>query len=270
MRIGIIVLARMSSTRLPNKVLKVISGRTVLEHVAERLRGVGNARLVVATTENPKDDLIAALARSKGWDLFRGDEDNVLKRCLDAVRAFSFDVVIRLGADSPLVDGRVIDEMLDCYLAEYARGNQLEYLSNTLDRSYPVGLDAEIFAAGTFSRIDSETANLPLEERRLNESNVVPYLHRNLSLFNTHSFKGPFDYSHIRLTLDTPEDLKLIQLIYDALYPQNPDFLLEDILDVLRKNPEWMEINSQVVPVTGYWTDVEKGKLSRRMEERKK
>ncbi|MEW6263555.1 MAG: glycosyltransferase family protein [Thermodesulfobacteriota bacterium] len=265
MNTGIIVLARMGSTRLPNKVLRELCGRPVLEHVLRRLGRVKADELIVATTVKSRDDRIAAFCRANGYSCFRGDEDNVLDRCIQAGRAFSLDTVVRLGADSPLVDGEVINHMLEVFLKEAAAGNKLEYLSNTLERTYPLGLDAEIFSLETLVRIDQETKSLPFEERRLNESNVVPYLHQNLDKFRTCSFRGPFDYSNWRLTLDTPEDFHLISLIYEDIYPRRPDFLFDDILDLLSRHPDWAEINSHVVPLTGFWTRPEREKLGLRL-----
>lgn len=269
-RIGAIVVARMGSSRLPEKVLKTICGKTVLEHVIERLGRVDRIeQIVVATTRNPLDDAIADLCRQRGLTCFRGDEENVLERTIEAVMEHKLDIVIRMGADSPLLDWQVIDEMLSKYLQKCDSGNRLEYLSNTLDRSYPIGLDAEIFAAETFERIDRETRDLPAEQRRLNEINVVPYLHQNLDLFRTYSFTKDFDFSDLRWTLDTPEDFDLITRVYEAVYPRKQDFLMGDVLELMKENPDWIRINSDVVPVSGYWTAIEQQKFSERNKQRK-
>lgn len=267
MKTGIILLARMSSSRLPGKVLLKVCGKTILEHVIRRLENVSPAsEIIVATTRNKKDGSVEALCKSIGVSCFRGDEDNVLQRCIDAVQAFDLDHVIRLGADSPLIDCEVISDMLHVYFRLLEEGKDVEYMSNTMDRSFPLGLDAEIFKQETFLRIDKETRNLPRDERISNEINVIPYLHQNKERFSVVSYKKDFDYSHLRWTLDTPEDLELITRIYESLYPVNPRFLLKDILELLRKNPDWSLLNSGIVPRSGFWTEKEQDKLRKRLD----
>lgn len=144
-------------------------------------------------------------------------------------------------------------------------GNHLEYLSNCLERSFPLGIDADVMTRDTLVRIDVETKSLPDEERKSNEINVVPYLHQNLNKFRTLSYHKDYDYSHLRWTLDTPEDYELIKRIYDTLYPENQNFLMQDILDLLKIYPKWSKINSKIVPKSGFWTDTEKNKLNQRL-----
>jgi spore coat polysaccharide biosynthesis protein SpsF len=175
------------------------------------------------------------------------------------------DVVVRLGADSPLIDWEVINDMLQTYKNLFKKGIDVEYLSNTLDRSYPLGLDAEIFKKETFLRIDEETKVLSSKERVLNEINVIPYLHQHKDRFNVFSYKKDFDYSHLRWTLDTPEDFELIKRIYESLYHFKPVFLMRDVLALLEKNPEWSLVNAKIVPKSGFWTQKEQDKLKRRL-----
>ena len=269
MKTGIILLARTGATRLPNKVLLEICGKSILEHTILRLKKVSPCdELIVATTVNRNDDAVQAIAGQVNVNAFRGSEENVLDRCIQCVEEYGLDAVIRVGSDNPLIDFAVINDMLHIFLREKSKGNDIEYLSNTFDRSFPVGLDAEIFAANTFRKIDAATMNLSEEERRLNEINVIPYLHQHRDLFNIYSYSRDFDYSNMRWTVDTPEDFRLIKNIYEALYPKKPDFTMQDVLDLLDKNPEWTEINSKVIPKSGYWTETEKNKLNKRMHTR--
>lgn len=265
MKTGIILLARLGSTRLPGKVLLSLCGRPVLEHIILRLRRVRRSeKIIVATTQNGMDDIIEQVCRKLGVSCFRGSEDNVLDRCVQTSETFDLDVIVRLGADNPFVDREIIDDMLHIFQTAWNNGKRPDYMSNSMDRSFPLGLDCEIFHRDTFRRLAEETKCLPLEERRLNENNVSPFIHQNPERFRIISFKKDFDYSHLRWTLDTPEDFDLITRVYDALYPVKPDFLMEDILDLLSKFPQWSEINAQVKPVTGYWTGIEQAKLHRR------
>jgi spore coat polysaccharide biosynthesis protein SpsF len=258
MKIGIILLARLGSTRLPGKVLTKICHKTIIEHILDRLKSVSPCHhTIIATTIHPRDDVIAQLATSLGVDLFRGSEENVLERCIGAVESYKLDSIIRLGADNPFVDPSILNPMLKKFL----KNPDTDYLSNTLVRTFPIGLDAEIFSKKTFYMVRDALPHMSKEERELNESCVIPYLHRNLEKFNTISFQGDSDHSDLRLTLDTPEDLILIKKIFNHLYPQRPDFGLTEILELLRENPDWSSINSKVIPLTGFWTPQEEEKL---------
>ena len=263
MKIGIILLARMGASRLPGKVLREICGKSVLEHVISRLRNVNADEIVVATTDNSKDNPIADLCHVLKIQCFRGSEENVLERCATAVEKYEFDAVVRIGTDSAVLDWNVINEMLTRYLNETMNGNRLEYLSNTLMRSYPIGLDVEIFSSQTFRKIQRKISGLPEQERIQNEVNVIPYLHGHLDEFKTFSFYKDFDYTHFRWTLDTPADLELLTKIYESLYPVNEMFLMDDILELIQNNPSWSRINEGVVPVSGYWTEFEKSRFKR-------
>lgn len=267
MKTGIILLARLSSSRLPGKVLMCLCGKPVLEHIILRLKNVKlSKKLIVATTVNKVDDAIEALCRRIGVSCFRGNQDNILERCIQASDAHDLDVIVRVGADTPFIDWEIIDDMLRIFFEEWEKGNHLEYMSNNMERSFPLGLDADVFHKETFLRLVEEIKNLSEKQRKLNENNVIPFVHENLNCFRTYSFKEDYDYSHLRWTLDTPEDFELTTRIYEVLYPNNPHFLMQDILDLLSKHPDWSKINSGVIPVTGYWTETEKNKLHRRLK----
>lgn len=267
MRVGVILLARMSSSRLPGKVLKEVCGKPILEHIINRLKNISMVEhLVLATTVNPNDDVLEKFCNTQDLEYFRGSEDNVLERCIKAAEAFNLDVIIRMGADTPFADWEVINEMMAVFLKEHQKGNRLEYLSNNLKRSYPLGLDADIMTLDCFRRIDIETKGFTKELRKLNEINVVPYVHQNLDKFKTYSFYKDFDYSHLRWTLDTPEDWELTCSIYNALYAKTPDFLMDEILKYIEKHPRLATINSKVIPRSGYWTKTEKDKLEKRIK----
>jgi len=268
--IGIILLARMSSTRLPGKVLLPVCGKTILEHITNRLGKVKPCdRLIIATTTNPADDAIESLCRGMNTACFRGSENNVLARCIKASEAYGLDYIIRIGADTPFIDWNVINDMLDIFFSDKYEGTGLEYMSNNIDRSFPLGLDAEIFAKNTFCRIDAETRKLSPEERVLNEINVVPYLHQNLDKFKHVVYTKDFDHSHLRWTLDTPEDYELVKRVYEAIYPKNHDFLMDDILQLIKDNPDLATVNSHIRPRSGYWTAQETEKLKKRIGEGK-
>lgn len=262
---GIIVLARMTSTRLPGKVMLPLCGVPVIEHMVRRLRPVPVDRgIVVATTAKPSDDILGDLCSRIGVHCFRGDEDNVLERCIQAAERFGIKAVVRLGGDSPLCDSDVVGGVLHAFLAEWARGRKLDYASNTLDRRLPVGLDVEVYHIETLRRIAEAAERMEEKERRLNQLNVAPFVHAHPEVFDMLQVgEGP-DLSEFRLTLDTPEDLELITRIYETLFPVKPCFGLADTLELLHRNPEWPKINAGVVPVSGFWTPREREKFERR------
>ncbi len=262
---GILILARMGSTRLPGKVLRPILGIPVLEHMVRRLRTVPVDRgIIVATTANPADDEVAKLCAQLGVGCFRGDEENVLDRCIRAAEHFDIQAVVRLGGDSPLCDRRIIESLLQAFVDAWASGRRLNYTSNTLDRYLPLGLDAEVFHLETLRRIARIAENLDDDARRCNQSNVVPYMHAHPTEFDMLQVGSGPDLSHHRWTLDTPQDFDLITRIYTALYPENPDFGMDDVLEVLEQHPDWSSINSGVVPVSGFWTTREREKFVQR------
>ena len=266
MNIGVVLLARMGSSRLPGKVLLDLCGEPVLGRIVERLRRVEGARggLIVATTMREKDEQIAAYChRVPDVNVYRGEEENVLRRCLQVCREFHLDAMVRLGADNPLVDWRLINEMLDIFTREREHGNPLDYVSNSLDRSYPLGLDAEIITRDALKKVEYYCNTLPQEERATHEANVIPHIHQHPELFHVYSHKAGFDYSFHRWTMDTPEDYELIRRIYEALYPIKPDFVMEDVLALLGKHPDWVGLNGGVMPRTGFWTVKEKERLQR-------
>ena len=264
---GIIILARMGSTRLPGKVLHPLCGVPVLEHMARRLAPVPTDRgVVVATTAAPADDAVEACCRRLGLGCFRGDEENVLQRCIDAAERFGMEAVVRLGGDSPLCDHREIASLLRCFLELRAAGRDVDYVSNTMDRRLPLGLDAEVYHIETFRRIARAIQTLDEDQRRLNEANVVPYLHTHpeeFDLFQPETGQEQ-DLSWHRWTLDTPEDLELIRRVYEALWPAMPDFGMAEVLRLLEAHPDWSRLNAAVRPVSGFWTPQERDKYRQR------
>ena len=155
------------------------------------------------------------------------------------------------------MDFEVINTMVNIFKDELKKGNAVDYVSNTMYRSFPIGLDAEVMTLDLLNKIKQHIKNLSKKERELNESNVIPFLHQNRALFNTLSYREERDYSHLRWTLDTSEDFVLITKIYNALYPLNSNFRMPEIIELLEKNPDWIKINADVKHVTGFWTKEE-------------
>lgn len=241
MKIVAIIQARMGSTRLPGKVMKQLGDRTVLAHVIFRVRACPLVdEVVVATTTSSTDDVIVAEAEKWGTKWFRGSEEDVLARYYWAVKAYNADLVVRVTSDCPLFDPEVLSQMLEYFATELPQGLEMDYLSNTLNRSYPRGLDAEIFTFETLEKVFNK-ARLPYEREH-----VTPYIYEHPEQFSLHNQTWDEDLSAYRWTLDTPEDWQLISAIYSALYEEGKIFTTEQVLTLLEERPELELINWQV------------------------
>ena len=235
LKIGIITQARMTSTRLLGKVLLRIGDKTVLQYHLDRLKK-SKLPVFIATTTNPTDDLIVNFAREQQVPYYRGDEQNVLSRYYDCARLNHLDLIIRVTSDCPLIDG----DLIAAAVAEYVeRQDNNLYLSNCLIRTFPRGFDFEIFSIAL------------LEEAFLKASNpadlehVTPYINQNRS-GNVHlsHITQPNDKSNYRITLDTPEDFKLIRILIEQYQAQN--LSAAEICLLLDAHPELVSINAQV------------------------
>lgn len=238
MRVTAIIQARMGSTRLPGKVLLPLFDKTVLGHVISRLQqSLRLDDIVVATTTLAQDDEVAAEAKNYAVRVYRGSENDVLDRFLAASRLTRCDWIVRITADCPLVDSCIVDAMLT---ELDANAEQIDYLSNTLVRTFPRGLDVEILAASVLRQVSERTQNATDREH------VTPYVYRHPELYRLRSFENQTDYSHYRWTLDTPADWQLIQAIYGALYPINPRFSWQEALQLLARRPDLAAINGAI------------------------
>jgi spore coat polysaccharide biosynthesis protein SpsF len=210
MRTAIIVQARMTSTRLPGKVLMPVAGRPMLAQQLRRLRECRRAQeIVVATTTNSTDDPVADVAWRQGVCLFRGSESDVLGRYLGAARKVRADVVVRVTADCPLIDAGVTDRVIGELLA---RADACDYASNVRERSWPRGLDTEAFFMDTLERME-RLGKSPLAREHV----TVVLRAERPDLFLCHSVVDERDNSDLRWTVDTADDLRLIRTIYEEL-----------------------------------------------------
>lgn len=231
-----IVQARMGSTRLPGKVLLDLAGEPMLARVVNRLRRAqGVDEIVIATTSETRDDALAGLCAARGWPCFRGSENDVLDRYYRAALEAKADVVVRVTSDCPLIEPKVVDLVL----AELA-GSKAEYASNVgVPRTYPRGLDTEAFPFAILERLWHEDQNPAWREH------VTEMIFQRPDLFRTVNVCHPRDWSHLRWTVDTPEDFELIRRIYAHF--GGDDFSWEEVLDVIEANPDWAEINWGIV-----------------------
>lgn len=224
--------ARMSSSRLPGKVLADLAGEPMIVRQLERIRRARTlTKVVVATSGERSDDPLARELRERGWPVYRGALGDVLERVCAAVRwatpAGACTHVVRLTADCPLADPEVIDEAVRLALASRAA-----YTSNCERRSYPDGLDVEVIAA------DALFAAAARASDPYDREHVTPYVRTRPALFPQAHLVGARDLSALRWTVDRPEDLAFVRRVYEALWTGNPAFSSQDVLDLLAERPE--------------------------------
>jgi len=234
----IITQARMTSTRLPGKVLREVLGKSLLEFHLERLRRVRRAdEVVVATTTNATDDPIVDLCDRLHVSHFRGSEHDVLARFYGAAMEYSAAVIVRVTADCPLIDPAVVDRVI----AEFAgKPCSVDYASNTIERTYPRGLDCEVFSFSALETAHVEAVAGPDREH------VTPFLYHQPDRFRVKSVRAGRDYSRYRWTVDTAEDFALVTCILGRLYPEKENFTFEDCLELVESHPSLSEINANI------------------------
>lgn len=223
-----ILQARMSSTRLPGKVLMPLAGAPMLARQIERVRRAKSiGALVVATSDNPSDDPLVLLCRSLKVACFRGSLHDVLARYRGAARRFGpSEHVVRLTGDCPLADPDVIDAVIAHHMAEDA-----DYTSNTQVQSFPKGLDVEVFRGALLERAFKETRD-PYDREH-----VTPFFYRHPQWFKLANLECDPPLGDLRWTVDTPEDYAFAARVYDALYPVNPNFTSEDVARLTANDP---------------------------------
>ncbi len=236
-----IVQARMSSTRLPGKVMKEISGRPMLWHVLNRLRASKLIdRIVVATSTDPSDDPIYCRCFEYNTLCFRGSLTDVLSRYYWAARAYRAGTIVRITADCPLIDPQVVDRVI----VEFLSG-KFDYVRT--DESYPNGLDVEVFSFKALLKAFNE-ASLASEREH-----VTPYIWKNPEKFRISKVPCYEDLSKARWTVDDSRDLKLVRSIFKGLYDEKEVlFHMEEILDFLARNPRLTRINAGTRRNEGY------------------
>jgi spore coat polysaccharide biosynthesis protein SpsF len=236
-KVVIIIQARMTSTRLPGKVLLPVLGRPMFSFQIERLKKVRGAnQIIVATTVNSTDDPIVAFCADESLDHVRGSEHDVLSRYVLAAHKSSADVVVRVTSDCPLLDPELVDKMI----LEYFGDARPDYVSNMLVPTWPYGMAVEVFSAAALFEAEAEPSD-PVEREH-----VTPFIYRHPERYRLHSVTRQVDLSDHRWTVDTPEDFELITRILTELYPGNPDFHMDDVLKLLDRNPDWVKINQHI------------------------
>ncbi len=238
MTCAIIVQARMTSTRLPGKVLKDVQGKPLLEYLVERLRRVRLAdTFAVATTCNDTDLPIVDFCRRLDVPVTRGSEFDVLARYYEAALELDAETVVRITSDCPIIDPAVIDDVIRFYLDHQ---EQYDYVSNALIQSYPYGMSAEVFSFRALAEAHREAVAEPEREH------VTPFIYTRPQRYRIGHVSYPQNLGDHRWTVDTQEDFDLVRRIIESLYPVNPAFGLQDVLALLQEHPDWPQINAHI------------------------
>src|SRR2546427_4884432 len=242
MRIVSTIEARMTSTRLLGKSVKEIIGRPMLGLLVERIKHCKKIdQIVIATTDNPSDDIIEELAKKMSVGCFRGSEDDVLDRVLSAAKSFGADIILELWGDSPLMDSYILDNIVEYYLQ-----NDFDCVGTTLPnfpKTFPLGLSALIFSTKILEDVDRITQN-PVDRE-----NVSNYIYEHSEIYEIAQLPCPpeLNYPDIRLTVDEQKDFELIRIIFENFYPTNPNFSASDAIKFLNANPEIRDLNRDVM-----------------------
>lgn len=236
MNIVAITQARMNSTRLPGKVLKMVNGKTLLDYQLDSLKKSKLLnQVVVATTTELTDDAIVQLCIKREQAFFRGSESNVLERYYLAAKKYKADIVVRITSDCPLIDVEIVDNIIKQFI-----GNKADYASNTLERTYPRGMDTEVFSMKALEKAYNEAS----EQSEL--EHVTPYIYFHPQLFKLLSIENDINYSKYRWTVDTAKDFELIEKLILFLSSQHKEINLNNLLNAMEQHKEWYFINSHI------------------------
>lgn len=242
MKIGAIIQARISSTRLPEKVLKELpcnNGITCLEQVIRRLKKSKRLnKIIIAITKETEDNSITNISKKEDVQYFRGSKEDVLSRYYFAAKENNIDLIVRVTSDCPCIDAQIVDIVISKHLKI-----NVDYTSNSLKRTYPHGLDVEVF---NFNSLEKAYKNATKDYEK---EHVTPYINRNPQIFKINEIKAPKELyaPDIRITLDTEEDYALLCAVFEYLYPKNKYFNAYDIVNLFKEKPWLKLINKKVM-----------------------
>ena len=240
--IGCIIQARMGSSRLPGKVLKELEeGKSILFYLLKQIKHSKFIdKIVIATTDLNEDDKISNFAKSKGLEVFRGNEKNVLERYYKCAKKFNFSTIVRITGDCPLIDPQIVDVVIKKY-----KENTFDYVTNCLKRTFPYGTEVEIFSFRSLENAYNN-AELPSEKEH-----VTPYIRNHENKFRIFNIENKEDISNYRWVVDERNDFELVKEIVSKI--KTSPILMRDILQLLKSEPNLKKININNIPNEGYF-----------------
>lgn len=226
----------MTSTRLPGKVLLPIAGKPMLAYLIERLKQASSLdKIVVATSREDSDKPIVAYCQEKDIDIFCGNLEDVLGRFFHTALKYQANIIVRITADCPLIDGALVQKGI----TKFHQQQPIDYLSNTIKRTFPRGFDFEIFTFDALKKAHQQAKKEPEREH------VTPYIWQNPTKFRLYHFKQEMDKSSYRITVDTQEDYQVVKLLIEKYSADKKNY--QQITSILDAHPEIVKINSQVM-----------------------
>lgn len=239
MKVVATIEARMTSSRLPGKVLLEAAGKPMLEHLINRLRSVPSIDdIVLATTSNQTDDELERFSTQIGIGCYRGSENDVMSRVIGAAESADAVVVVEITGDCPIIDPQIVEQNIRMFMS-----NKADYASNAVIRSYPDGMDTQVFKLSTLKR------SLTMTDDALDREHVTLHIRNHPELFShVHLVSPPnIHWPELGLTLDELRDYELIKNIIEYFEPSNPMFGCLDVVTLLRDRPDLVAINHAVV-----------------------
>ena len=235
MRVVALIQARMGSTRLPNKVMKEITGKPMIQLLLERLSQSKEINeIVIASSIDKKNDTLDTFVSDLGYVCSRGSENDVLSRFYSAAKESCANVVVRITGDCPLVDSNLVDQVIQKY-----KSANVDYVSNISPPTFPDGLDIEVFSFEALTKAQNETIS------KFDREHVTPYL-RNSNVFTQASISYTQDLSSLRWTVDEPRDLDVIKTVFEHFHPK-VDFSWLEVLELQKQQPEIFERNKNII-----------------------
>ncbi|MEK7602533.1 MAG: glycosyltransferase family protein [Patescibacteria group bacterium] len=249
-KIVAIIEARMTSSRLPGKVLMPLAGESVLARQIERLRHSTHIDdVVVATTTNAPDDAIVAECERLNARYWRGSEDDVLLRVLEAAQSVQADIIVEICGDCPFIDWRHADALL-----EMMGKDGYDYVANSLEETFPIGFDIRIFPTTILDEVNR------ISKDAYDHEHVSLYIYNHPEKYKLGNIaaEGKMRRRDLRLVIDNKEDYQLASTIYEKLYPGNPNFSAEDVITLFEQEPELALINRDIKQKDPYGTFMER------------
>lgn len=222
--------ARMTSSRLPGKVLMDYCGESNLQHIIERLkRSKYIDDVVVATTINEQDNPIVELCENIGCKYYRGSEEDVLLRVLESAKSVNADIIVEITGDCPVIDWRHVDKLVEMFFS-----GEYDYASNIIQRTFPRGFDTQVFPVEVLDEVNQTSKN-PVDHEH-----VSLYIYTHPEKYRLINWEADEKMNHpeFEITLDTKEDYEFIKQIYENLYYKNQDFSAQDVVKLLIEHPE--------------------------------